>query len=146
MTRIGASAIVPAVPEDVFRYASDWQKWSDWFEGVSEFRATTEVTRGNGARYAYKARLLGLDAEVETEITDFIEGRGWKGVARKGIPHTTYWLFEPVDGHTRFTFAQEYRIPIPILGELLDVALVRRQWRRIIAASVENLRRHFERS
>jgi hypothetical protein len=144
MTRIESSAIIPAAPEEVFRYASDWQKWAEWFEGVSDFQPTTKIVRGNGARYAYKARLLGFKAGVETEITEFVEGRGWKGIARKGIPHTTYWLFEPVDSHTRFTFAQEYRIPIPLVGGLLDVAFLRKPWRRIIATSVDNLRRHFE--
>lgn len=144
MTRIEASAIIPAPSEEVFRYASDWRQWAEWFEGTSGFRPTTEIARGNGACYSYKARLLGLEARVETEITEFIEGRGWKGVARKGIPHTTWWLFEPVGAHTRFTYAQEYRIPIPAVGKLLDVVFVRRQWRRIIAASLENLRRHFE--
>ena len=144
MTRIEASAIIPGTPDEVFRYASDWQKWAEWFEGVSDFRPTTEIVRGNGARYVYKARLFSFEATVETEITEFVEGRGWKGIARKGIPHTTYWLFEPVDGHTRFTFAQEYRIPIPVVGRLLDVAFLRKQWRRIIATSVRNLKRHFE--
>jgi hypothetical protein len=144
MTRIEASAIIPGAPDAVFRYASDWQKWAEWFEGVSDFQPTTEIVRGNGARYAYKARLLWFEARVETEITEFVEGRGWKGIARKGIPHTTYWLFEPVDAHTRFTYAQEYRIPIPVVGGLLDVAFLRKQWRRIIATSLGNLRQHFE--
>ena len=34
MTRIEGSAIIPAAPEDVFRYASDWRKWAEWFEGL----------------------------------------------------------------------------------------------------------------
>ena len=63
MTRIEASAIIPAAPEEVFRYASDWQKWAEWFEGVSDFQPTTKIVRGNGARYAYKARLLGFDLD-----------------------------------------------------------------------------------
>jgi hypothetical protein len=144
MTRIEASVIIAAPPDEVFRYASDWQKWAEWFEGVSDFQPITEVLRGNGARYAYKARLLWFEASVETEITEFVEGRGWKGIARRGIPHTTYWLFEAVDAQTRFTFAQEYRIPIPVIGWLLDVAFIRKQWRCIIAMSLGNLKRHFE--
>jgi len=144
MTRIEASTIIPGAPDEVFRYASDWQKWDEWFEGVSDFQPTTEIVRGNGARYAYKARLLWFEARVETEITEFVEGRGWKGIARKGMPHTTYWSFEAVDDHTRFTYALEYRIPIPVVGGLLDVAFLRKHWRRIITMSLGNLRRHFE--
>jgi len=58
----------------VFAFASEWRTWPDWFEGVSDFRPTTEVLRGNGARYAYRARLMpGIWASVETEIHDFEE-------------------------------------------------------------------------
>jgi len=145
MTRIEASVVIPAPLSEVFPYASDWRVWPEWFEGVFDFRPTTDVARGNGARYAYKARLLGLVAKVETEVTEFVEGRGWKGIARKGMPHATYWLFEPTDGHTRFTYALEYELPLPIVGRLLDSLLLKRQWRRIIATSLDNLRRHFER-
>jgi hypothetical protein len=144
MTRIEDTVVVPAPLDEVFPYASDWQKWTEWFEGVSDFRPTTPAPRGNGARYAYRARLLGVTASVETEITEFVEGRGWTGVARKGVPHTTHWLFEATGGQTRFTYVQEYQLPVPVVGPLLDRLLLRRAWRDLIAASLANLRRHFE--
>ena len=144
MTRIEASILVPAPLEEVFQYASDWQRWSDWFEGVSDFRPTTDKVRCDGARYAYKAHLLGLRMSVETEIKNFVEGRGWEGVARKGMPHRTEWRFESGGAHTHFTYVLEYQIPVPVVGSLLDRFFMKRQWRRLIAASLGNLRRHFE--
>jgi hypothetical protein len=76
MTRIEHSIIIKVPLRDVFNYASDWRRWSEWFEGVSNFRPTTAVEQGNGARYAYKARMMGISVNVETEIQDFVQNAG----------------------------------------------------------------------
>jgi uncharacterized membrane protein len=146
MSRLELSVLVPALPPVVFAYASDWQRWSEWFEGVSGFRSIGEVPRGNGARYAYKARLGIFRAEVVTEIADFVENVGWTGIGRKGMPHTTHWSFEPCGDQTRFTYALEYQIPVAVLGRLIDSFLLKPQWRRTIETSLANFRRQFESS
>jgi len=143
MTRIEHSVIIQAPVEQVFSYAADYQKWTEWFEGVSDFKATTPVTQGNGARYAYKARLMGVPASVETEIHDFVYNGGWTGVATKGMPHRTHWVFKPVGDGTKFTYALEYHLPVPLLGSLLDSLFMKPQWDRIIQKSLNNLRQHF---
>ena len=146
MTRVEGRTIVDATVDQVFAYASDWTHWSEWFQGVSNFKPLTEVERGNGARYSYRASLLGFQAPVETEIAEFRENQGWKGIGHGSIPHTTFWLFESVGTKTRFTYVQEYRIPIPLIGTLLDTILLKRQWHNIIQSSLANLRHHFEAS
>ena len=146
MSRVELSVLVPASLPEVFAYASDWQRWSEWFEGVSGFQPTTEVTRGNGARYAYTVRLMGLRADVVTEITDFVENVGWTGIARKGMFHTTHWHFEACGEQTRFTYALEYQVTVPVLGGLIDSIILKPQWHRIIEASLGNLKRRFESS
>lgn len=143
MTRIEHSVIIQAPVEQVFSYAADYQKWSEWFEGVSDFNATTTVTHGNGARYAYRARVMAVSASVETEIQDFVQNRGWTGVSTKGLPHRTHWIFEPIGSATRFTYALEYHLPVPLLGSLLDSLFVRSQWDKIVEKSLNNLRQHF---
>jgi hypothetical protein len=144
MSRIELSVLIPAPLPEVFAYASDWQRWSEWFEGVSSFRPITDVTRGNGARYAYAARLMAFRIEVVTEIADFVENVGWTGIARKGMSHTTHWRFEPRGDQTWFTYGLEYRVPLPVLGLLIDSLMLKPQWHRIIAASLGNLKRRFE--
>jgi uncharacterized membrane protein len=143
MTRIEHSVIIHAPVEKVFSYVADYQTWADWFEGVSDFKATTTVTQGNGARYAYKARLFGVSVGVETEIHDFVQNRGWTGVATKGMPHRTYWVFETVENSTKFSYALEYKLPIPLLGSLLDTLFMKSQWHTIIEKSLTKLNQHF---
>ena len=144
MTRIESSVIVSAPVAEVFAYASDWRRWHEWFVGLSGTRPITGVTRGSGAQYAYKVRLMCFSAGVVTEIADFVENVGWRGIGRKGMPHFTFWRFEASGSQTRFTYALEYRVPVPLLGAWLDAALLKPQWVRIIDSSLANVRRHFE--
>jgi uncharacterized membrane protein len=144
MKRIEASVEIDAPVVDVFGYASDWSRWEDWWEGVSHFRPTTEVKRGNGARYAYKAWMAGMTVNLETEIHEFTENVGWKGVATKGPPHRTQWLFETKKGKTQLTYILEYDLPWFVLGPILDALLMRPGWQRMLEHSLQNLKTHFE--
>jgi uncharacterized membrane protein len=140
MTRVEKSILIPAPLKEVFQYASDYRKWPEWFKGVSDFKPITEIDRGNGARYVYKAAMMGMKVTVETEIQDYVEYRGWIGIAKRGMPHKTFWNFEPEDGGTRFTYALEYRLPIPLLGSLLDSFVLKGRWEKIIDQSLKNLK------
>ncbi len=144
MTRIAESVEVNAPVEEVFAFASDWRYWEKWWLSVSDFRPTTEVTRGNGTRYAYKAWVAGLTVDLEAEIRDFVENVGWRATGSKGIPHRTQWVFEAHGDTTRLTYILEYSLPIPLLGPLLDILLMRPGWRRRLQKSLQNLKLHFE--
>jgi uncharacterized protein YndB with AHSA1/START domain len=144
MTRVEASVEIAAPLPAVFAYASDWRMWEEWWLGVADFRPTTGVTRGNGTRYAYKTWIAGIGMELETEIHDFVENVGWRGVVTRGTPHTTRWVFEPAGTGTRFTYTLEYRVPVPVLGPLLDSLFMRRGWQRRLARSLANLKARLE--
>ncbi len=140
MTRIEYSIAIEAPVEHVFHYAADYRKWHEWFEGVSNFNPTTEITQGNGARYAYKATLMGVSVSVETEVHNYVINRGWTGVATKGMPHRTEWIFEQVDKGTKFTYALEYSLPIPLLSSWIDSIFMKPLWTKIITSSLNNLK------
>ena len=143
MTKIEYSIVIAAPVEKVFAYASDYTKWQDWFEGVSKFKPTTQTTKGNGTRYAYKANMMGMTVGFETEIFDFVENEGWKGKVIKGMPHQTFWNFESVDSGTKMTYALEYALDIPLIGKWLDNTFMKPQWEKIISKSLKNLKSQF---
>ena len=145
MTRVEASVEVNAPVKEVFAYASDWPRFGgEWWQGVSDFRPTTEVTRGTGTRYAYKAWMAGIAMNLETEIHDLVENVGWKGEATKGPPFQARWVFEDRGGTTRLSCTVEYSLPLPLLGPLLDSLLMRPRWQRMLERSLLNLKAHFE--
>jgi len=140
MTEIEKSVLIGAGVEKVFQFAADYRNWPKFFEGVSGFGAISETKRGNGTRFVYKAKMLGVNASVGTEIRDFVENKGWTGVSFKGMAHKTQWIFSEADGKTRFTYILSYRLPLPLLGGLLDRAFMKPAWERIIECSLRNLK------
>ena len=144
MTVISKSISIDAPINTVFEYASNYKKWQDWFEGVSSFKPTTDSHRGNGTRYAYKAKMMGLTVGIETEIHDFVQNKGWSGKATKGMPHQTFWKFESINEGTKFTYALEYDLNFPLIGKWIDKTFIKPQWDKIIERSLQNLRFNME--
>lgn len=143
MTRIEESIIIPKPVSEVFQYTSDWEKWSDWFKGVSDFEPTTEIKKGNGAHYVYKANMMGINAKVDTVIHDYITDKGWRGKSTRGMPFQTQWIFQPVDEGTKFTYVLEYSVQFPLLGTLMEKSLLKPQWIKILTGSLQNLKDKF---
>jgi len=144
MTEIKRSINIKAPVEKVFKYASDYKKWPEFFEGVSDFKPITEITRGNGSKYIYKAKALGINVTVGTEVHQFQENEGWIGKSFKGLGHQTQWIFEKSNSNTEFTFIQRYKLPFFLGGKFIDKMFAQREWIRIIENSLQNLKRIME--
>ncbi len=140
MIRLEHTVIIPLPLDQVFAYAADYRTWPEWFVGLSDVRPTTTTREGNGTRYAYKVRMMSVTAGVETEIREFERNVGWIGVGVRGLPHRTRWHFESLGEGTRFTYGLEGRVPVPLIGPLLDSWFMRPQWDKIVGRSLQNLR------
>ena len=144
MTEIKRSINIIAPVEKVFKYASDYKKWSEFFEGVSDFKPITTITRGSGSKYIYKAKALGMNVTVGTEVQQFKENEGWIGKSFKGLEHQTQWIFGKSNGNTEFTFIQRYKLPFYLGGKLIDKMFAEPAWIKIIENSLHNLKRIME--
>ena len=144
MTEIKRSIIIEAPVDKVFEYASDYKKWLEFFEGVSDFKPITTITRGSGSKYIYKAKVLGMNVTVGTEVQQFKENEGWRGKSFKGLAHQTQWIFKKSNGNTEFTFIQHYKLPFYLGGKLIDKMFAEPAWVKIIENSLQNLKRILE--
>jgi carbon monoxide dehydrogenase subunit G len=140
MSRVERTIRIDAPPEKVFQFAADYLNWEAFFVGVSDVKPTTEKTWGDGTKFVYKATIMGIPMPVGTEIHSFVENEGWRGKSFKGVEHRTQWIFEPADTETEFTFAVDYKMPIPILGDILDKLIVKPEWEGIVEGSLQNLK------
>lgn len=143
MTKIAHSTIVNAPVEKVFEYASDWSKWEEWFVGVYNFEPISEIKKGNGLKIRYEAKMMMFKSKVEAEIYDYVENEGFKGVGIKGMPYTSFWSFEEMEGTTKFTYGLEYSLSTPVIGPVLNSLFVKPQWDKIVRVSVQNLSKKF---
>ena len=144
MTRIEKSIEIKAPVEKVFEFAADWHNTEKFFEGLYDFKPTTEKTRGEGTRFAYKIKALGIESEIEYEVSNLVENEGWSGTSVRGIETRFHWIFASLDDRTKVTHIAEYKPPIPIVGVVVDALLVKRQWETNIERSLQNLKRLLE--
>ena len=144
MTEIKRSIKIEAPVKKVFAYASDYQKWPEFFVGVKDVQPITEQTHCDGAKFTYKVRVLGMSVTVGTEFQQFKENQGWTGKSFKGIQHQTQWIFKHVNEHTEFTFIQNYKCPWYLGGKIIDKKFVKPEWIGIIENSLQNLKRIME--
>jgi uncharacterized membrane protein len=144
MNEIKRSIKVKAPVNKVFEYASNYLNWPEFFEGVSDVKPITETIHGNGAKFVYKVKVLGMKVTVGTEFHQFRENEGWIGKSFKGIPHQTQWIFEKSNGNTEFTFIQNYKFPFYFGGKFIDKMFAQPEWIRIIEHSLQNVKRIVE--
>lgn len=144
MTEIKRSITIKASAEKIFQYASNYQKWPEFFEGVSDVKPITETIKGNGAKFIYKAQVLGMKMTVGTEFHHFIENEGWIGVSFKGIKHRTQWIFEKLNSQTKFTFVVGYQCPWYLGGKFIDKKVILPEWIKIVENSLKNLKQVIE--
>lgn len=142
MRSVKGEVLILAPVHEVFAYASEWREWPRWFEGVGRIHPLTANTQGNGAQFRYRAFYFGLPVTVETEIHDFEEDRGWRGVTLRGPRSQTAWGFEAVPNGTMFSFELQYELP-PGLG-FLDGIIMRPAWQRALERTALNLKQRVE--
>ena len=142
MTEMKQSITIDAPVNKVFGNASNYQKWPEFFEGLSNIKPITEITHDNGARFIYKVKMMGLKVTVGTEVgSQYKENEGWIGKSFKGLKHQIHWIFKESNGSTEFTYIQQYDLPFYFGGKLIDKKFIQPQWIRIINKSLQNLKR-----
>lgn len=144
MTEINRSVKINAPLDKVFEYSSDYRHWSEFFEGVSDVKPITETTRGNGTKFIYKVKVLGMSVPVGTEIHEFKENEGWRGKSFKGMEHSTQWIFKNSNGDTEFTYNLNYDFPWYFGGNMINKMFAQPEWVRIIENSLQNVKRIIE--
>lgn len=145
MARIKRSIEIKAPVKVVFAFTRNWENYARFYEGLYDWRPTTVVTGGKGARFAYKARAMGREFEIETEVADEVENCSRSFVSVTGAKARGDWTFEPLEDGTKVTYIAEYTLPIPVIGRLLDVLFVKRRREAYSNKSLQNLKGLLER-
>ena len=144
LTKVEATVEINKPVNEVFAYTSDWRHWNEWREGLYDLKPTTNIDRGNGARYSYKAWAGGMKFNLETEIHSFKENDSWQSIVQKGLPHKMQWMFEGKPGKTKVTNILEYSPPWFLIGPILDFFILRRGWQKLLDKTLKNLKNYLE--
>jgi uncharacterized membrane protein len=144
MSKVGSNVEIHVPVEKIIAFLEDWHNTEKWYEGIYDWKPTTENTTGNGARFSYKVKDLGLEIRYETEIYDHIKDQSFKLRSVEGPKVDEHYLFKPIEGGTRVTYSMDYEVPVPIIGGLLDALVIKSIWAKRVHRSLQNLKRLLE--
>ncbi|MDH4111103.1 MAG: SRPBCC family protein [Actinomycetota bacterium] len=110
---------LPVPLEEAWTVLLDWERQADWMLDADSVTVVSEQREGPGVRLAVRTRIFGIPAFTEPmEVTE------WDPPYRLEIRHgsvvsgTGTWLLAPIEGGTRFTWREEIRLAVPVIGEL----------------------------
>ena len=107
-----------ATPERVWEVLSDWERQATWMPDVSWIRVVGSE-RELGARLEVRTKVFGVPL-----ATDQVRVTAWEPPGRLAVEHIGVvvgvgeWQLEPVEGGTRFTWYESFRMPPPVLGAM----------------------------
>ena len=134
--------VLPVFPEAAWAVLMDWEHQADWMLDADSVVVVSEHRTGVGVRLAVRTRIAGLPA-----FTEPMEVTGWDPPYRLEIRHgslvegTGVWTLEPVLDGTRFTWSEEIRLAVPLVGEPA-ARVYRPVMRMLMSRAMEGLRRH----
>lgn len=131
MIKIEHSVVINRHIKEVFAFASDVEKKSQWSAEVLEAKKTSEGPLGVGTTFKAVGRFLGRRIENTLEVTQYEPNRKFGFKSTSGPVQTEYTdTFESVEGGTKVTVVLEaetggfFKLAQPILARM-----VRRQFK-----------------
>jgi uncharacterized membrane protein len=145
MTRIAKQVVIERPVNEVLGFAREWRNIPRYFDYIQELEPLSERTEGEGARYLVKLKFLGRAMTSEWETVEYMDNEGWTFLTPlMGVAARKRWRFESLGGSTRVSFALEYEPRPVVLGPMLDVLLLRRQWNKLCERGIQNFKRLVE--
>ena len=108
MTRFETSIVIQQPIEKVFAFATNLDNNARWQTDVLETKQTSKGPFGRGATYYCANKFLGKRIETRGFIRDYEPDRYcFYKITSGDVTGETRFVFEPVDGGTRFTTSGE---------------------------------------
>jgi polyketide cyclase/dehydrase/lipid transport protein len=143
--RVSAEGVLPADAGTAWARLVRWERQVTWMADADEVRVLGTAREGVGSRVAVRTRVLGVP--LFTEVLEVVR---WDPPRLLQMAHTGFvrgagtWRLDPADGgSTRFTWTEELRLAVPVVGEAalrVYAVFMRRLMRRSIEALGRDLR------
>ena len=124
MTKVEKTITVNAPAEKIYNYVGNPENLTEFWPSLVEVTDVQSLPNGgNSNRWAYK--MAGIRLEGTSEDTERVPNERIVSKTKGGVESTQTWVFQPEAGGTKVTFVVEYTVPIPVLGKLAEVIIVK---------------------
>ncbi|MFC1952582.1 SRPBCC family protein [Chloroflexota bacterium] len=124
MAKIDREIIVNSPIERVFNYISDFTNWPEFWSSLMEIEGIQSLPNG-GSRADYQYKMAGMRFQGAGEHTELAPNHWIVVDTVGGIQSTITWTFRSIDDKTQITFSVEYKVPIPLLGKLAELVVLK---------------------
>jgi hypothetical protein len=142
--RVNASGTLPVDAGTAWAHLVRWERQAAWMADADEVRVLGTAREGVGVRVAVRTRVLNVPA-----FTEVLEVVRWEPPRVLQIAHTGLvrgageWRLDPIEGRrTLFTWTEDLRLPVPVLGGLA-LRVYAPVMRRLMTRSVAGLSAEF---
>src|SRR2546426_3467800 len=150
MTKVGSRVFIDAPVEKVFSRITQHDICNDWLEFVSSARYTTKEKTGVGASAHHWGQVMGRKMEWDGRVIEWAENDCIVWQAISGTPQAMRMKavnrVEKEENGTRYSLEVEYTPPYSILGRIMDLVMIKRNIRKMVQHSTQNLKRILEQS
>ncbi len=123
MAKLTKSITIDAPVEKVFGYVSQSTNLPEIWPSLIEIKDVKHLPDGRTTdSWTYKMAGMRLKG---TTTTEYVENKTIISKTEGGVKSTQIWAFEPADGGTKATLEVEYTVPIPVIGKLAEVIVVK---------------------
>lgn len=124
MVRINREITFSAPPEKIFNYVCKPTNLPEIWPSLVEIRNEHPLPNG-GYSFAWLYKMGGIFLEGTGEHTDIVTNHWLTAATRGAIDSSITWTFRSAGHETRVTLTIDYRIPIPVLGRLAEIFIVK---------------------
>lgn len=138
--KVSSEVVLPVPVERAWEALMRWEDQAEWMRDADAVRVVSPQREGVGTTIAVKTRVLGVPLFTETlEVTLWEPHRRLVMAHRSFVRGVGTWRFQPVEGGTWFTWTEDLRLPVPLLGELA-LRVYRPFMRYLMRGALANLR------
>ena len=141
MPRIINNITINAPVEKVFEYISNPENIMEWWPNVTAIRDITG--RGELQSWTFDYKMLGLHFTSKAKVTRSRINTERRVESKGGMDASWYWEFRPTDGGTQLRWVIDYTIPIPVLGKVGELLMMRRN-ERVARFAMANIKEKME--
>jgi len=119
---------INAPVEKVFSYIDEPTNLLEIWPSMVEVKDVQRLPKG-GTSFRFVYKMAGIRLKGTSEDIEYVANERTVTKIKGGTEAIYTWTFQPEDGGTKMTVEVEWTVPVPVLGKLAEVLIVRQQER-----------------
>ena len=125
MAKLEKTILINAPVDKVFGFMDEPTNLPEIWSSMVEVRNVKKMPQHVGSTFDWVYKMAGMRFEGSSQVTEWVANQREVTKSTKGIASTFTWMYKPENRGTRVTVAVEYTIPVPLLGKLAEVFIVK---------------------